>query len=450
MSSLMPSGQSLTQELGDGLVLRQARIEDRDALADFHVTHLSDDDVPHEAERLRAELLDVMSGEHPYIGVGDFTLVEVKGTGQIVSSLALFSHTLTYEGIPFKFGQPEIVSTHPAYRRRGLVRAQLDVIHQWSAARGELVQGITGIPWYYRQFGYEMALNLDGFRAGYKAQMPSLRQGETESCLFRAAILDDVPFIMEMYQRSTSRSLVAARRDESVWRYDISGRGEQSGFRKTIQIIELGEQPGTPVGLVIHHWELRRARLGVRLFEVRAGVPFVAVTSAVMRYLDNVGEEIALRDGGSFDSVAFILGERHPVYESISQRLPCVGRPYAWYMRVPDLPAFVRHIVPSLESRLAESAQAGYSGELKVSFFRAGLRFEFDSGRVSVEAWRPEEINSGDAMFPDLTFLQLLFGFRSLEELRHAFPDCRVPSDEALVLLPILFPKKDSNVWSGG
>ena len=41
--------------------------------------------------------------------------------------------------------------------------------------RGELVQGITGIPYYYRQFGYEMALDLGGGRMCYAPQIPELK-----------------------------------------------------------------------------------------------------------------------------------------------------------------------------------------------------------------------------------------------------------------------------------
>jgi hypothetical protein len=34
--------------------------------------------------------------------------------------------------------------------------------------------------------------------------------------------------------------------------------------------------------------------------------------------------------------------------------------------------------------------------------------------------------------------------------LEHAFPDLSARTDEARALLPILFPKKDSNVLAGG
>ena len=48
---------------------------------------------------------------------------------------------------------------------------------------------------------------------------------------------------------------------------------------------------------------------------------------------------------------------------------------------------------------------------------------------------------------PGLTFLQLLFGFRSVEDLEYAFPDCIMSSQEARDLLNILFPKRASWVW---
>ncbi len=47
---------------------------------------------------------------------------------------------------------------------------QFEEVHKWSAERGHKVQVITGIPYYYRQFGYEMALDLTGRRIGFEVQ----------------------------------------------------------------------------------------------------------------------------------------------------------------------------------------------------------------------------------------------------------------------------------------
>ena len=84
-------------------------------------------------------------------------------------------------------GRPELVGTDPDYRRQGLIRAQFEVLHQWSAERGELALGITGIPWYYRQFGYEMCLLRGGGRAGYRPQAPTLPAGAAEPYQVRPA-----------------------------------------------------------------------------------------------------------------------------------------------------------------------------------------------------------------------------------------------------------------------
>ena len=118
-------------------------------------------------------------------------------------------------------------------------------------------------------------------------------------------------------------------------------------------------------------------------------------------------------------------------------------------MRVADLAGFIRLIKPALEERLADSQLVGHSGELKITFFRDGLKLVFEEGNlVEVERWKPEPLGQpGDAAFPDLVFLQLLFGYRSFEELEFAFADCYPEKEEATMLLNILFPKQTSKIW---
>jgi hypothetical protein len=174
----------------------------------------------------------------------------------------------------------------------------------------------------------------------------------------------------------------------------------------------------------------------------------VAVTPSVIRYLHTVGEAYATRDQGGFGAFGFWLGRTHPVYEAIPNRLPHTRPLYAWYLRVPDLPGFIRHVAPALERRLATSVVAGYTGEVKLSFYRSGLRLVFQQGSLRAsEAWQPTPSERGTAAFPDLTFLQLVFGYRTLEELRYAFADCWVEHDDTQAVLEALFPRQDSDVW---
>jgi hypothetical protein len=101
-----------------------------------------------------------------------------------------------------------------------------------------------------------------------------------------------------------------------------------------------------------------------------------------------------------------------------------------------------------LERRLAASVAAGHTGEIKVSFYGGGFRLDLERGRLSaVEHWSPTVEEEGNAAFPDLTFLQLLFGHRSLEELDRAFADCSPGKGDVRVLLGTLFPRRPSALW---
>src|ERR1044072_3333744 len=114
------------RDLGEGLVLRRSRKADVEALADFNAEVFRQPGAAGPDEESAAWVRDLLRGDHPTFAEDDFTIVEDTHTGQIVSSLCLISQTWSYGGIPFGVGRPELVGTHPDYRRRGLVRLQMD------------------------------------------------------------------------------------------------------------------------------------------------------------------------------------------------------------------------------------------------------------------------------------------------------------------------------------
>jgi hypothetical protein len=437
---------TLPRDLGDGLVLRRATQADTQALADFDAQIHRDRGMEEPNPRVRAWVQDLMSETHPTFRPEDFTLVEDTRTGAIVSSLNLISQTWAYEGIPFKVGRPELVGTHPDYRRRGLVRAQFEAIHRLSAERGEMVQAITGIPWYYRQFGYEMAMTLGGGRIGYKSHVPELKEGESEPYRMRPATEGDLGFIGELYERIADRQPVHCLRDEARWRYELNGRSASSDSRRLLCVIE--SDAGEPVGFLAHTDWLWGKQMWLSMYELKPGVSWAAVTPSVIRYLWATGEAYATRDEKACEGFGFGFGDDHPVYAALASHLPDVRESYAWYVRVVDVVGFVRHIAPALERRLAASEAAGYTGDLKVSFYRSGLLLKLEQGRLAeIADWSPEPSDWGNAAFPNLTFLHLLFGYRTCGELRHIFRDCWSDGSEVRAVLDELFPKRPSCLW---
>lgn len=430
---------AILRELGNGLIMRRATDADIAPLVAMN----SEIFEAGAGSVVRA----IMQGELP-IGERDlFTVVEDTATGQIVSSLCLLAKTGTYEGIPFGIGQPEFVLTRPEYRNRGLIRAQMEMIHTWSAERGDQMQLIGGIPFYYRQFGYDMALEQGKSRVGFKSYAPKLKEGETEPVRVRLAQEADADFIDATYLHGSKRYLVTNTLDAATWRDYIRRSLGDDPHRTLYAIVE--NLDGQPVGFFSHTSQLRGDhQMAVYVYELAPGVSWLAVTPSIVRYLCARGEEYATRDNKQFGTFNFSVGADHPAFEVIDDLLPRHLGPYAWYVRIPDLRGFLRLITPVLERRLAQSYLPGHTGELKLSFYRDGVRLAFDAGKlVAVEPWlpSPEVGQGGDAAFPDLTFLQLLLGMHTLEELEQVRADCWHEGDAARALLHALFPKRPSS-----
>ncbi|MDQ3699803.1 MAG: GNAT family N-acetyltransferase, partial [Chloroflexota bacterium] len=339
--------------------------------------------------------------------------------------------------------------THPEYRRRGLVRRQMEVVHRWSAERGELMQAITGIPWYYRQFGYEMTLQRYAPRQGYRHTVPALASGREEPYRLRPATEADLPFIASFSAAGRQRSLLSCVRDAAQWRYELSGRSAASMTRHELHVIEpAGATSVAPVGFLAYSL-INGPFVRVAAYELAPGTSWLHVTRSVLRHLIAAGEAWErATPGRRLTGLSFALGANHPAYAAAPSSFPFAPRPSAHYVRVPDLPRFLRHIAPVLEARLARSPAAGCTGELRLSFYRDGVRLSFDAGRLrTAEPWAQPERHEAGACLPGLTILQLVFGHRSLAELQHAFADCLVREEPARVLLEALFPPRPSEVW---
>lgn len=432
----------LPQKLGDGLLLRWATPADADELAAFNVRiHSNDADNPETF--LAYWTQDLMNGEHPTTRADDFTVVVDMNNGRkIISSLNLISQRWAYDGIEFGVGRPELVGTDPAYRRRGLVRAQIDAVHAKSAARGELVQAITGIPWYYRQFGYEMTVDLGGGRDFFWNRSGNDQTVDKEPYQLRLATAVDIPTLMQLYPIHCADSLLVRVRDEALWAYEMMGTHRDSPYARHVYLVETSTGDG--VGYVEYRqWG---DSFNVHEFGVRPGHPWRPVALFLTRALKSKAADLNQEREKPITRIFFNLGAAHPLYQALGRQLEALRPPYAWYLRVPDVPGFIRHVTPVLQQRLAQSIMAGYTGTLKLNFYTWRMTLVWEDGELrEIGSYTPNRLEEGDAVFPNLTFLQLLFGYRSVDELRHAFVDCHL-KDEADVLLRILFPKRPSAI----
>ena len=436
------------RDLGNGLSLRWSTTDDTEEIAYLASSVFRDGAEAPLNFRLANLIRELMSGNHPLMGSDDFVVVEdtQRKEHPLVACTCFWSQTWEFEGIPFQFGRPEIVATDPAYRNRGLVRAIFEVIHARSEAEGHLAQAITGIRFFYRQFGYEYALDLGGRSITYLSLIPHAKEGAQEPYTLRDAVEEDIPLIKSLYDRRRAYSIVSSPLEDRWLRYHIQ-------TWKTLDLDEswhlqmIVDTSGVSKGFLLTPMIRWDQSLAVLALEVLPELNLQEVLPVILRAIHAQGLHVrAQADAGPLTEIHFNLGQSHPVYDALGNALaPRCIPPYAWYVRVANLPGFIQHIVPALERRLANSPLGSYSGDLKLDFYRGGLRMVFEHGRLTiVENWQRSTWKFNEnAAFPPLVFLQLLFGYRSLDDLRYAFPDVKA-KDESELVLNVLFPARPS------
>lgn len=120
------------------------------------------------------------------------------------------------------------------------------------------------------------------------------------------------------------------------------------------------------------------------------------------------------------------------------------------YVRVPDLARFITSLIPALDIRLKHSSRwRAHCGTVRVSNYSTaypGFEIRIDHGKITnVQPFIKRDQHQDDdlASFPNRTFLQVLFGRRSIEELNYILPDVTM-NDQTLHLLNTLFPKTET------
>ncbi len=398
-------------------------------------------------ESFRLWFDDLMSGRHPNVSFTDFTLVEDSETGRLVSLMGLISQTWVYGDIRFRCGQPEAIVTHPDYRRRGLIRQQLEVMHKLSQARGELVQVIWGNPWYYRQFGYEYALEglWDTHKKVHVHQIPDRQNPLANPSRLRKIETKDYGFIQHIYEACENRSHIRAEKTFAEWRFQFEGWTPGAHAQREWRIIE--DANGSLAGFLSFHSEPDSGGFGVHQMELVQHTGYLQIMPGILRNLWDLA--IERNQGAQPSEIKLYLGQKHPAYEPLhnDDRL-YKGDMQCLYIRVQDMVKLLRHIKPALDKNLAKSAASDFSGKLQISMYRSGIEITIDAGCISrIDPWKADSFWHMPS-FPDLTFLQLVFGRRRCAELSDIYVDCNMDEQTALIL-DAMFPAFKGTMWLG-
>jgi hypothetical protein len=427
-------------QLEDNLVLRPGTINDAEKTIELNRLVHGNPEKNEPSDDVAIWTADLFAGYNKAIGPSDFTIVEDTSTGEIVSTICLMPQVWNIGGIDTPMGMPEIVGTHPDYRRRGLVRKQFDLMHKWSADRGQLFNTIMGIPNYYRQFGYEYAIDAYGgsMTSLDLLKQVSLKDDEQVPFTARDAERSDAQFISVTYKNIQERGFVTVNRTPQIVEKELFETTEGSAFNWRARILE---KDGVPVGIYMYGLE-KMGEKGIRVdvFEIDSSVNWLDASKSMLIDLQGLGKRFSSEGKIKAEMFEFSFGQSHPIYRIYNEPLGPEKKPYAWYVRVGDMAKLLNHLSPLFEKRLADSELRGWSGDARISFYKDGVSMSFESGKLkSVESTGYIERSDASAHYPELTFLQALFGKRSFSQLRDIHNDCYAKDHAMGTLQDILF-----------
>lgn len=415
------------RQLGDGLLLRTATDQDLEGIVTLSARLHGENEgrcLPH---LLRPQPPPTPPRTDPAAAAGDrllttgpedWTVVVDQGDGdRVVSICALFAHRLRVASVVLPVGQVEYVATDEAHQRKGLVRAQVAEHHRRSDGRGDLLTLITGIPHYYRRFGYGYALDWPRQHA-----LP-LTIEPVPDIHVRPATVEDVTDVAALHDAAQARCGIALLRSQRSWT-TLLGHGAEWNDE-----VLVAEADGEVVGSV------RSMRWPEE--------PVAVLTEGTARS-EAAGQALLAAGRAAAGTGQLLAWERlgDPFTVALHRIASPAGRWHPTYVRIPDPLALLEELRPVLDGRLARSPFARERGRLDLSLYSTSLRFGYEQGQITSIERAPgieDPEHGGDAAVSPEELPALLLGRFGASGLARQRDDVLVGLHADL--LDVLFPR---------
>lgn len=374
------------------------------------------------------KLVQKLIDHHPSMTLHDF--LAIKHDGKVVASVALVPATWSVGGVQMKVAELGMVADLPEYRRRGLIRQLVDEYHRQVGEQGYDLSVLEGIPYFYRQFGYEYAVPLlEETRIGLEL-IP-----ECDSKVkIRPFTVSDLPKAMRLLEHSQEKFYVHSVRDPQIWgiQHETMIASDPEPFEayavddeeETAAYFRMRENPDEKELLLTEVTEVDRP-----------------CAQGILKFLKDRGQKHGLET-----LVALVSYQ-----ESFSQHLAAIGATrrtpvYAWQVRIVDYVRIFWKFKPLFEKRLADSMYRRLTETLNFNFREFAIRMTIKDGEI-VDVQRVKGGERSPLGFNPLAFVKLLLGDWRRDELETAYPDCRVDVSHRH-LIDVMFPKLPSYIHS--
>jgi predicted N-acetyltransferase YhbS len=357
-----------------------------------------------------------LSTNHPVMTSKNF--FSLWDGDKMVATLNLIPQTWNLGGVNLAVAEMGLVASDPEYRKRGLQRTLNIEFDRRIRDDGYHLAAIEGIPYFYRQFGYEYALPLDHW-----ASIPLTRLPQNQSSDIYPLIADEIPRAMELLEFSQRKYIMHSVRSRKEWEAQerIGYVGEKAS--KTYAVRRCG--------LPIAYFRATIKDAAILLHEITDTDDETSVQIA--SFLRNLGDnngatELVSRE--SYDAP----------FNKYLQSLGAKEKPlYGWQVKIIDPFRVIKVISPVLEGRIACSPLRDYTGQVPLNLYGVTVTLTFVSGDITCVK-QSSSAQRDNVMINPRVFPKLLLGYRSIDELELEYLDVRL-KPEYRELVGVLFPK---------
>ncbi len=414
---LDPNEAVYEKSIGHGLTLRTvSSVAELDRVAELSAgVH----------EPAVGEMTRKMFTRHPHLTGRDLAFIDNE-KGEAVATLCLIPWRLHFGEVELPAAELGIVATREDYRKQGLNRRLMDYFWLRYQERGALLSIIQGIPYFYRQYGYEYAmLPLEG---GWRLQPDQIPAPQVTGYAVRPATCEDIPLLARLYREQAGQLELSAERSEAVWQFLLERTPRPEAMQHDTLI--LLDPRGAPAGyLRIPDFHFNENLLTI---DEVSRLDFPAAL-AVLNYLKKLAGERGK------DGIRLHLPESDGLVRLANTLGASSLGVYSWQVSIPDRMVFLRQIGPLLEKRLAGSMFAGWTGTLGLNLYKEVISLTFNSGLLKAVGPAVEDQKT-ILNIPPAHFVPLALGGRTIAEIRASFPDASARRPWQL-LVDTLFPR---------
>jgi predicted acetyltransferase len=408
-----------SKKISDNLTLRIA-IDDMNELQRF----ISFNHAVHQEESLK-KYVNRLFLEHPQKDEIYWIYIEENDSNKMVSSIILAPLEWDFDGTLIPICEMDLVGTLTEYRNRGLMGILNELYEVIMEQKGYKLSVIRGIPYYYRRFGYEFALNLDERIVLNKNQIQSK---EMKKVSIRKATRQDLDFIKSIYNKQNEKFFITNVYNQNNFYHKFMNDDFDENFLSTY-LIEIN-------GKLTSFFSVGMSYDSVGYSLVVPEVNEECMLK-IVQFVNTLNKEK--------DQIVFQVNSDTKFSQYICSLGGKKNLGYGWQIRIPNIKKFLHAISPILEQRIERSSYKGLTQDVVISDYREIFTLIFKNGKIEdIEVKKGYPFpGSCDVQIPNSSLIKLLLSDRTFEEIKYIVRDS-ILKPESEKLIKILFPKKPS------